>query len=244
MGIIVAIGGGEIKNLETLAIDREIARLTGKRRPRALFIPTASGEPEGYIKTFHKVYGKKLGCKTDVLYLLKERPSKKEIKRKIISADLVYVGGGNTLKMMKRWRFLGVDKLLREAYRRGAVLSGISAGAICWFDFGHSDSMRFYRPKSWDYIAVRGLGLIRGTVCPHFAGRRKDKFLKFMKGCQGIGIGIGNNCAIEVVNGGYRVISSKPRAGAYRIYKKKGAVRIDCLENKKAYFPIKNLYIA
>ncbi len=65
------------------------------------------------------------------------------------------------------WRRLGVDKLLKSAYENGAGLSGISAGAICWFDSGHSDSMSFYNPRKWEYIKVRGLGLINGVLCPH-----------------------------------------------------------------------------
>ncbi len=122
MGKIVIIGGGEIGNYETLLFDKRNVELTGKKHPKTLFIPTASGEPEGYIKRFNKVYGKRLGCKTDVLYLLKAKPTKKELRQKILSSDLIYVGGGNTFKMIKRWRFLGVDKILRKAYKRGIVL--------------------------------------------------------------------------------------------------------------------------
>ncbi|MFQ5621295.1 MAG: Type 1 glutamine amidotransferase-like domain-containing protein, partial [Candidatus Nanoarchaeia archaeon] len=110
MGKIVAIGGGEIKNFETLSIDRAITKLTGKKKPKALFIPTASGDAEGYWQTFQKVYGKRLGCRTDKLFLLREKPTNKEITKKIKWADLIYVGGGNTLRMLKIWRRKGVDK--------------------------------------------------------------------------------------------------------------------------------------
>jgi dipeptidase E len=64
------------------------------------------------------------------------------------------VGGGNTLQMMRVWRHQGVDKLLTSAYENGTVLSGISAGAICWFDSGHSHSISFYNPQEWDYIGL------------------------------------------------------------------------------------------
>ena len=149
---------------ETLAIDREIVSLTGKDRPNALFIPTASRDSPEYWQSFQEVYGQELGCETDVLHLLGVSPTKKELEQRILSADLVYVGGGNTLKMMRRWRKLGVDKLLREAYRIGVVLSGVSAGCICWFSWGHSDSMAFYHPGCWRYIRVRGIGLIDALV--------------------------------------------------------------------------------
>jgi putative intracellular protease/amidase len=84
---------------------------------------------------------------------------------KDLSADIIYVGGGNTLQMMRVWRRFGVDKLIKSAYESGTVLSGISAGSICWFDSGHSDSMSFYNPRKWKYTNVRGLGLIRGGGC-------------------------------------------------------------------------------
>jgi dipeptidase E len=70
--------------------------------------------------------------------------------------------------MMRLWRRLGVDKLLKAAYDNGTVLAGVSAGSICWFDSGHSDSMSFYHPQKWQYINVRGLGFLKGVHCPHY----------------------------------------------------------------------------
>jgi dipeptidase E len=139
-----------------------------------LFIPTASSDSERYWKHVKEYFGKFLKCKTDVLFLIKERPSKKQIRKKILSADIIYVGGGNTLLMMRVWRGLGVDKLLKLAYKNGTVLSGISAGSICWFDSGHSDSMSFYNPRKWKYINVRGIGLIHGIHCPHYNSMTRE----------------------------------------------------------------------
>lgn len=244
---IVVIGGGEIKDFETFPFDRRIVDLTKKKHPKALFIPTASGEPEGYIKTFYKVYGKKLGCKIDILYLLKTKPTKKQLREKILSSDLIYVGGGNALKMMKRWRFLGVDKLLKEAYKKGIVISGISAGGICWFEYGHSDSMSFYHPDSWDYVIVKGLGILKGIHCPHFNGqtrgmKRREKFTGFMKKYSEIGIALDNQCAIEFIDDKYRVLTSKKGRRAYKVFKKKGEVTLKEIPKKKELMPIKNLY--
>src|SRR5580692_2484004 len=137
---IVAIGGGQIRTRGTAPIDREIIRLTNKTRPKFLFIPTASSDSEAYWKHIQEYFGGFLKCRTDVLFLIKEQPANHEIGSKIASADIIYVGGGNTLLMMRLWRRLGIDKLLKSAYERGTVLSGISAGSICWFDSGHSDS--------------------------------------------------------------------------------------------------------
>src|SRR5580704_2244504 len=116
---IVAIGGGVIRTRGTAPIDREIIRLSRKKNPRLLFIPTASSDSETYWKHVQDYFGDFLKCKTDVLFLIKEQPSKESIRRKILAADVIYVGGGNTLQMLRVWRRLGVDRLLRSAYENG-----------------------------------------------------------------------------------------------------------------------------
>ncbi len=221
---IVAIGGGLIRTRSTETIDREIIRLSGKPRPHTLLIPTASSDNAPYWQRFQKYFGGYLKCATDVLFLVKERPSSAEIRKKILAADIIYVGGGNTLMMMRVWRRLGVDKLLDRAYKNGAVLCGVSAGSICWFDSGHSDSMSFYNPKTWNYIKVKGLGLLKGIHCPHYDGKtrgvpRRRNFQKMIEKVGGVGIAIENNCAIKFVDGQYAVIGSKDRANAYRVFK-------------------------
>lgn len=236
---IFAIGGGQIAEGETFAIDREIVRRTGKRSPRFLFIPTASSDPIDYWKSVKRCYGKRLGCRTDALYLVRETPSFTEIREKIQRADIIYVGGGNTLMMMRLWRRLGVDRLLRAAYRRGAVMCGLSAGSICWFEFGHSDSMAFYNPRKWKYIKVRGLGLLPGIHCPHFDSHtlklpRREHFRKMIRANGGRGIAIDDNCAIEYRNGViHRVHRAKPNAGAFHVFRRKGAVLVEAIEDAR-----------
>jgi len=244
---IVAIGGGEIRDSETLAIDKEIIRLTQKKHPKLLFIPTASSDSEDYYNDVDKYFGKKLGCKTNVLYLLKEAPSPKEIRNKILSSDIIYVGGGNTLKMMKLWRRLGVDKIFKTAWQKGTVLCGLSAGSICWFESGHSDSMSFYNPQKWEYINVRGLGFIKGVHCPHYDSEtlgvpRKNHFRKMIQKIGGMGIAIDENCAIEFLDDKYRVITSRKSAKAFRVYKKDGKVISKEIEQKNNLMPIATLY--
>lgn len=212
---IVAIRGGEIRTRGTTDIDREIIRLSNREHPKILFIPTASSDSERYCRRFVEHFGNFLKCKTDVLFLGDAPPSTQEIERKILSADIVYVGGGNTPYMVRVWRRLGVDKLLRAAYADGIVLAGISGGATCWFDSGHSDSMSFYSPRNWKYINLKGLGLINSVHCPHYNSmtrgvpRRRD-FREMIRRIGGIGIALENNCAIEFIDDRfYRVISSK-----------------------------------
>jgi dipeptidase E len=244
---IVAIGGGEIRCAETFAIDKEIIRLAQKKHPKLLFIPTASSDSEDYYKGVEKYFGKKLGCTTDVLYLLKETLLPKEIKNKIFAADIIYVGGGNTLKMMRLWRRLGVDKILKTAWQKGVILCGLSAGSICWFESGHSDSMSSYNPKKWKYINVNGLGFIKGIHCPHYDNEtlgvpRKTHFRNMIQKIGGIGIAIDENCAIEFLDDKFRVITSRKSAKAFRVYKKNGKVISKEIEQKKNLMQIATLY--
>lgn len=237
---IIAIGGGEIGRLgypvETTRIDREIIRLTGKKNPRLLFVPTASSDSEAYIETVKRHFGKRLGCRIDVLCLLDKKLSKKEIEKKIFAADIVYVGGGNTLKMMNVWRRLGVDEILKKAHKKGILLSGLSAGAICWFRWGNSDSRKFSNPKA-GLTKVSGLGLIDALHCPHYdtEKERAADLKKMMRKTSGVAIAIDNCCAIEVVDDKYRIISSKPSANAYKIYWKKGAYHKELIRKEKGF---------
>jgi dipeptidase E len=209
---IVAIGGGELRNLETLPIDKEIVKLTGKKHPKALIIPTASNDSGKYWETFKNVYGKKLGCKTRVLYLIKEKPTKNQIKEGILSSDLIYIGGGDTKKMLKVWRKLNVDKILKMAYDKGIVLSGISAGSYCWFEKSISSSKeRVYN----------GLGLIKklSNVCHYPKDEKKKKIIwKNFRKVNLPTIALENCTALEIVGDEYRIITSKKRAKAYRLY--------------------------
>lgn len=245
---IIAIGGGEIGRpgfpIETTAIDKEIIKLTGKKNPKLLFIPTASSDSEGYYQTVKKHFGKKLGCKVDVLYLIKNKLSKKEIENKIFKSDIIYVGGGNTLKMMQTWRKSGVDRILIKAYHKGIVMSGVSAGSICWFKNGNSDSRKFANPDA-GLIKVSGLGLINALHCPHydFEAYRKDDLKKMMKKTPGIAIAMDNCCALEVIDDEYRVITSKSTANAYKVYWKANKYHKEVIKKEKKFKPLKELLI-
>jgi dipeptidase E len=245
---IVAIGGGDIRTRGTVAIDREIIRLSAKKHPKLLFIPTASSDSQRYWKNVRNYFGKFLKCQTHVLFLIEERPSRQNIRKQILSADIIYVGGGNTLLMMRLWRRLGVDKLLRAAYQKGTVLSGISAGAICWFESGHSDSMSFYNPRKWKYINVKGLGLIKGIHCPHYNSitlgiPRRRHFRDMIRKTGGIGIAIENNCAIEFIDRRfYRVIVSRDYARAYRVCKRGGKVVSEQIPRQDRLVPLNSLF--
>ncbi|MBA3937732.1 MAG: Type 1 glutamine amidotransferase-like domain-containing protein, partial [Planctomycetes bacterium] len=155
-----AIGGGELRTGETLTFDQQIVAFTGQIGPRALFVPTASGDSEGYWQAFSAVYGRQLGCTTEVLRLLTDPADAAAAAGKIGNADLIYVGGGNTLRMLEVWRRLGVDRLLEQAAGCGQVLCGLSAGALCWFRFGNSDAPMLEGRSGIRTMRVDGLGLV------------------------------------------------------------------------------------
>lgn len=102
-----------------------------------------------------------------ILKLVENPPDINEIRNLILSSDAVYVGGGNTQKMLGVWKVNGVDSILKEAYDRGIVLSGLSAGAICWFEFGSSDSPSFNNPEDKQFVLLQALGFVEGLFSPH-----------------------------------------------------------------------------
>ena len=167
---LVAIGGGELRNFTTLQIDTFISDLVKDpdKRTYALFIPTASHDSKPYFNTFRKTYTSKLGCKVDVAISTKGEMTMEHIKEKIDKADVIYVGGGNTAYMLEEWKKSGLDRLLIDAYERGVVLCGLSAGAICWFKKALSDYKIMDGVETTDYAVLDGLGVLDGMCCPHY----------------------------------------------------------------------------
>jgi len=222
---IVAIGGGVFGSEEMMTIDREIVRMTNKPSPRVLFVPTASNDSEEACMLFEKVYGEKLKCKVEYLFLLKEEPDYNTIAQKINKADLIYVGNGNALMMLRKWRFRKVSGLLQKASKRGTVLAGIGAGATCWFEYGHSDSMSYYnvdeKKSNWDFIRVKCLGIVdRLTLCPHFnEDNRQASFKNMMHKIGGVGLGIEDNCALQIIDNQYKILPIQNNTTLHRVFK-------------------------
>ncbi|MER5448602.1 peptidase E [Streptomyces sp. NPDC002766] len=132
--------------------------------PRICFLPTASGDAPAYVEQFLDAFRPRRHCMPSVLPLFHRELDDEALRAHLLAQDVVYVGGGNTANMLAVWRVHGVDRLLREAYDRGTLLCGISAGANCWAESSHTDSfgpLTFLRD---------GLGLVPGSVCPHYDG--------------------------------------------------------------------------
>lgn len=229
---IIVIGGGSLRKKQTLAIDRLIVNLSGRKHPRALFIPTASGDDEEYCEAFDRVYGDLLGCRTDHLLLYRIPGDRTAAARKIAAADLIYVGGGNTLRMMKMWRRLGIHTMLIKAGRQGKVLAGSSAGAICWHEWGHSDSRSYSGRKNWSYIKVRGLGLRPGLFCPHLdSEKRHASFKKMVAGENMTGIACDNFAAVHYGDSDTRCITSRRKARVHIYTSSNGRVTVKSYRN-------------
>lgn len=243
---IVAIGGGEIGRkkkledgtikiypVETMAIDKEIIKLSGKTNPKLLFIGTATGDNPGYIETIQEHFGNSLGCRVDTLNLVTKKISNDDIAEKILSADIIYVGGGNTQFMQDTWSKYGILSLLRQAYDKGIILSGLSAGANCWFEKSSTDSFMTEEDKAdfdkaKEKLAIMdNLGYLKGICCPHYLQEpyRRPAFLHQMKKIEGIAYGI-DNCAALLFQDEklVRVLRSNPTAKAFEITFRDGQV--------------------
>lgn len=243
---IIAIGGGEIGRpgfpIETLGIDKEIVRLSGRPNPSLLFIPTASSDSPDYAKTVEKYFGQKLSCHVTTLNLIGHKISQTEMRKVIKASDIIYVGGGNTLKMMNIWRKTNLNKLLLEAANQGKALAGVSAGAICWFKYGHSDSRQFKDQRS-PYIRVSGLNLVPALLCPHYdiEKARKKSLENIMRRTKEIAISLDNCTAIEILGDKYRLLTSKKSAKAYRCFWRQGIYHQDEIVASNAFHPLNEL---
>ncbi len=196
---ILAIGGGELKNRETLSIDEYIAaeakKAAGENRPCGLFIPTASHDCMPYYNTFHKVYTGLFNVKTDVALTVGREIDPEKMRAKFERADFLYVGGGDTVFMLDHWRKSGLLQFVRDAYDRGVLVAGLSAGAICWFEEMYSDSV-----VEGEYAVYPGLGWIKGKISPHYNERMLD-FDETVLYNRFRAWGIENDAAIEFADG-------------------------------------------
>lgn len=221
---------------ETLPIDRRIVQLTQEARPRALLLPTASNDNPAYYQAFREVYGSELGCRTDVLNLMHGRVDPEDARSEILSSDLIYVGGGSTRRLMMVLRRTRTDQALREAAREGVVLSGLSAGSICWFSHGTScvpeESKRLHM----------GIGLIDAINLVHYKNSTANNaiLLEMLRRRRPI-VAVEDLCGIEIAEESFKVISADGRSQAYRISGKEGKLTCHALTSAQGTQPISEL---
>lgn len=174
---LIAIGGGSLKEKTTLKIDEYIATLakehSGEKRAYGLFIGTASHDFMPYFNSFRKVYTSVFDIKADCLLTVFTESTDEKIDEKFAKADFIYIGGGDTLFMLDKWKERGILNKIKSAYERGVIIVGASAGAVCWFNQMFTDSQSHNNGED-KYYLYNGLGLIDGTVCPHYNLRLED----------------------------------------------------------------------
>lgn len=217
---IIAIGGGGFyRDADNLELEKYVLRQTGKETPRVVFVPTASGEPDHYVASFYAAF-LKLNCRPSVLTFFKRTP---DLRSFLLNQDVIYVGGGNTKTMLAVWGDWGVAQILREAWESGIVLTGVSAGAICWFEQGLTDSFSdTLRPLDC-------LGFLPGSCCPHYDGepqRRPSMHRLLASGEIAAGVAIEDWSAVHFKGTEiHRVVASKAGARAYHIHLAHGSVQ-------------------
>lgn len=159
---IIPIGGGLLRLGETISIDKFIVKESGKKNPNVLFIPTASKDLPAYSAAFRRVY-EKLGCQVKVLRLFNKRKfSQTTVEKLITNADIIYVGGGDYATLFSVWKKHKIIPLIQSAYQQGTILTGLSAGCALWYEY-LIDMDKNKKPN----LKI-GLGILRGTVIPHY----------------------------------------------------------------------------
>lgn len=210
---IFAMGGGGF-SMEPFnpLLDRYLLSLCEKENPKVCFIGTASSDDAGYRDKFYNSF-KDLPCEASHIALTEIHPD--ELYDFVAKQDIFYVGGGNTVNLLKKWRASKLDQYLRFAYERGAIMAGLSAGSICWFEEGLSDSV-----EAGKLEPLECLGWIGGSHCPHFDSEpeRQEKYKSLiiyqkMKA----GWALDDGCAIHYVDEEvFRIVGSHPDKAAYK----------------------------
>ncbi len=180
---LIAIGGGEIKNKTTLKIDEYVSiklkNHANPNRANCLFLGTASHDSMPYFNSFRKTYTSVFDIKAEVALMVYGEMNKEHILEKFEKANGFYIGGGDTLFMLETLKNKGVLDSLISGYKKGKIVAGLSAGAICFFETMYTDYL-IMQGKSSDYAIKKGLGVIKGAFCPHYDERRED-FIKAVK---------------------------------------------------------------
>ena len=210
---IIAMGGMALPpELDNLLLIEYFLAQTRRRKPTVCFIGTAGGDSESARLRFYAGFAR-FNCSPSHLPLFGRTP--RDLEAFVLEHDAIFVGGGNTRSMLAVWRDWGLDVHLRSAWERGVVLGGASAGAICWFEQGVTDSI------AGPLTPLDCLGFIAGSNCPHYDSEpeRRPVFRKLVaRGRIAEGTAADDGVALHYVDAGLlRAVSSLPRAKAYRV---------------------------
>jgi len=220
-------GGVLLPESGNFKLERYVLDACGKAKPRVCFVPTASGDDVAYVARFYESYGR-LGAALDTLRFFRRTPA--DLREFISAFDVVHVGGGNTRSMLAVWRHWEFDAVLREAWQRGTVLCGSSAGAICWFEAGLTDSV------AGDLTAMTGLGFLAGSACPHYDGEseRRPAYQRLVaSGALAPGVACDDGAAVRYAGPlAVEAVAARPAARAYRVERSPDGARETALETR------------
>ena len=212
--IVTLGGGGFSEETEGPLLDDFILSLTGRLRPKVCFVPTASGDSPVYIERFQAAFPASR-AEASVLTLFHDA-GLGDLRAHLLAQDVIYVGGGSTVNLLAVSRAHGVDGMMREAWERGVVLAGISAGMICWFESSVTDSLGGPASPLHD-----GLGLLAGSACPHFDSEaaRLPVYMRLVaEGVLPGGYAADDGAALHFVGTDLvEAVSSRPHAYAWRL---------------------------
>lgn len=205
-----------------------MATATGKDCPNLCFIPTASGEDENYIDSFYEICSQ-INVNSHVLRVWINSYDQKESFEEIISRmDAIVVGGGNTLNMLAIWKAQGIDLALSKAYEEGVVMGGGSAGSLCWFNGGTTDS----RPK--ELSIVEGMSFVDKSHCPHYNSepfRRPLYHENILSGKLTDGYACDDHSGIHFIDGEVHTsVSLDAENHSYFVFTKEGTIQEDKLK--------------
>jgi peptidase E len=225
-GQIVAMGGGGfLMEPENPLLDDFVLSLARRQPARVCFLPTASADSANAIVRFYRAFSSRSIATDLTLFdspLLPRRPARSaDLAALIAEQDVIYVGGGNTANMLALWRMHGLDRILRDAWVNGAVLAGVSAGMLCWFRGGVTDSFGGFETLD------DGLGLIGALACPHWDGEpaRQDVFRRRVAAAGVAGYAADDGAALHFAGGELvRVVSSRAPASAFLLQPVAGGV--------------------
>jgi peptidase E len=208
---ILGLGGGGDSPEQTRTLLAHAFSLTGRGRPRVLHVPTAVGDADsGVVAFYERCTG--LG----ELAHLKFHPwPPAGLRELVLAQDAIFVGGGSTANMLAIWRVHGFDEILREAWEAGVVLFGWSAGMICWFEAGVTDSFRPGLDGMRD-----GLGFLPGSACPHYDGEalRRPRYRQLVESGFPEGVAADDGVGLHYVGTELReVVTCRAGAAAYRV---------------------------
>lgn len=214
---IVAIGGGGfLMERGRSPLDEYVVSLIDAARPRICFLNTGGGDPEEGLSKYYSAFRRFKARLSHLAFFRKPRPGSiplLNVEPYLLQQDLIYVGGGNTRAMLSVWRQWSLPKILRIAHRQGTLLAGMSAGALCWFDWAASDYAWTGRS-----IPLRCLGLLKGSCSTHWRRERHRRadFLRLVKaGLLPSGYGIDDGAAVMFENGRFaEVVSSQSGVSA------------------------------